>query len=242
MIDQSLKPHAVVLGSSGSVGLACARKLSKSHNVSCLSRRGINFNVEEFEGVSIFCDVLKSESIKLAFEESISRFGKISTLVFCVGLQLIKPARLLKDDDIQSVIETNFSSLVKVSSLFASQRFSDVNAVMCVVSSVAAKSPEPGIVLYSASKAAVEALVVGLAKELAPKRVVGVAPGWMDTDMTRAYPYIYNEEYIEELKKKSPLGLVTVDDVANAIVHLTSTKAVKITGQIITIDGGASLY
>jgi NAD(P)-dependent dehydrogenase (short-subunit alcohol dehydrogenase family) len=64
----------------------------------------------------------------------------------------------------------------------------------------------------------------------------------MDTDMTRAYPYIYNEEYIEELKKKSPLGLVTVDDVANAIVHLTSTKAVKITGQIITIDGGASLY
>jgi gluconate 5-dehydrogenase len=242
MINQSLKPHAVIVGSSGAVGLACAKQLSRSHNVSCLSRRGINFNIEEFEGVNIFCDVLKSESIKLAFEESITRFGKISTLVFCVGVQLIKPVRLMKDDDIQNVIETNFSSLVKVSSLFASQKFSDANAVMCVVSSIAAKRPEPGIVLYSATKAAIEALVTGLAKELAPKRVVGVAPGWMDTDMTRAHSFIYNEEYIEGLKKKSPVGLVSVDDVVNAILYLTSTKAEKITGQIITVDGGSSLY
>ncbi len=241
MSEQILKPHAIIIGASGALGLSCAKKLSRNYNVSCLSRRSINFDAEGFEGTHIFCDVIKSETLRSAFKEATGRFGKISTVVFCAGVQLIKPVRLMKESEIHNVIETNFTSLVNVSGLFASQNFSLTNAVMCVVTSISAKRPDSGIVLYAATKAAGEALVAGLAKELAPKRVVGVAPGWMDTDMTRAHSYIYNEKYVACLKKKSPTGLVNVDDVANTIVYLVSSQATKITGQTITVDGGSSL-
>ena len=236
------KPHALIIGASSGIGFACVKRFEGKFRISALARRVHVFEDFDPENVRcVSCDVSSAESIEVAFSVAVKEFGKISVLIICAGVQLIKPIRSLKLADIRNVIDVNLTSQVIAASLFASQKYSEQQAVLCVVSSVAASNPEPGIVLYSATKAASEALVAGLARELSPRRVVGVAPGWLDTDMTRAYKNIYSESFIKELSRKSPVGIATVDDVVDAIEFLISNKAKLITGRIITVDGGASL-
>ena len=89
-------------------------------------------------------------------------------------------------------------------------------------------------------KSGLDSMIRGLAKEAAPRRFVGVAPGWLDTEMTQNQA-LYNESFKENLEKISPLGITDLDDVVQAIDFLTSKKAASITGQIICVDSGSSL-
>jgi gluconate 5-dehydrogenase len=236
------KPHALIIGASSAIGFSSLQRLKSTYNISALARRVHLFDKFDPGQVNgIACDVQSQDAIETAFQIAVENFGKISILLICAGVQLIKPIRSLKVVEIRNVIDVNFAAQVVAATLFASQKYSEKQAVMCVVSSVAASKPEPGIVLYSATKAASEALVIGLARELAPRRVVGVAPGWLDTEMTRAYKNIYTPAFVEELRKKSPVGIATVEDVVDCIEFLVSDKAKLITGRIIIVDGGASL-
>ena len=79
---------------------------------------------------------------------------------------------------------------------------------------------EPAIVPYAASKAGLDALIKGLARELAPRRAVGVAPGWLDTEMTQAHARLYGAEFKEALEKRSPAGAATVESIVDAIAFL----------------------
>ncbi len=113
--------------------------------------------------------------------------------------------------------------------------------MFCAVSSVAAQRPEPAIVPYAASKAGLDALIKGLARELAPRRAVGVAPGWLDTEMTQAHARLYGAEFKDALEKRSPAGAATVESVVDAIAFLMSPQARHVTGEILRVDGGAML-
>ena len=112
--------------------------------------------------------------------------------------------------------------------------------MFCAVSSIAAINPEPGMVGYSVMKAALDAMIRGLAKEVAPRRFVGVAPGWLDTEMTQSQK-IYGDSFKQSLESSSPLGLTTVGDVIEAIDFLISRRAASITGQVLCVDSGSSL-
>lgn len=94
-----------------------------------------------------------------------------------------------------------------------------------------------GQVNYAASKAGIIAMSQSLARELASRhiRVNCVAPGFIETDMTR----VLSEDIVESMQKQIPLGRFgQVEDVANAIVFLASNEASYITGQVLNIDGG----
>ncbi|WP_331312136.1 SDR family oxidoreductase [Methylobacterium oryzae] len=161
--------------------------------------------------------------------------------MYCAGVQVIKPMRSLGVEEVERLYRTNLVAPTLFAAAFGSARVSTRDAVFCAVSSVAAQRPEPAIVPYAASKAGLDALIKGLARELAPRRAVGVAPGWLDTEMTQAHARLYGAEFKEALEKRSPAGAATVESVVDAIAFLMSSQARHVTGEILRVDGGAVL-
>lgn len=237
-----MSDHILVVGASSGIGRAVAERWRRNSTVTAVARRADRLATLSDQGINVLpCDVTNFEALESAVTQAVERFGKLNALVYCAGLQMIKPLRSLKADDLNSVLSVNLLAPLWLAKCFASQRVSMPDAVFCVVSSVAAQRPEPGIVAYSVAKAGLDALIKGMAKELGPRRAVGVAPGWLDTEMTQGYKHIYNEEFQAALAKRSPAGVATVDSVVDVIEFLLSNKARHVTGEVITIDGGAIL-
>jgi len=243
MLDsESANSHTLIVGASSGIGFALANRLCTVGKVTALARRQEKMASLAEKGVlTKQCDVADLEGIEQIVQSAVESQGKITGLVYCAGQQQIKPLRASGTQHTGGIITVNLSAPLEFARLFASRKVADKEAVFCVISSIAANKPEPGILPYSCTKAAVEALVRGMAVELAPKRAVGVAPGWLDTEMTQSMPAIYNEEFKQTLEQKSPRGIATVESIVDTIEFLMSPKANYLTGQIITVDGGASL-
>ena len=237
-----LKPHSLIVGASSGIGYSLAKRLSKSHQVTAVARRLEKLDhLKKFGVKTLELDVTD----EINFRESIKRIvidtGKLDNAIYCAGFQKIKPMRSVNDDDIAKIMKTNLIGPMILGSLFGTNRISKNDATFCVVSSIAAIRPEPGIVPYSVSKAGLNALIKGMAVELAPRRIVGVAPGWLDTELTSKLSHIYNDDFLENLRNSSPLGIADIDSIIDCIEFLLSNQAKFITGQIITVDGGSSL-
>lgn len=237
-----VKKHVVVIGASSGIGAECVVHFSKYCNVSGISRSGIIPNGTVLENYSSYvCNAASLEEIKASFSSAVDNFGKVSLVIVSAGLQNIKPVRAFKEAETYELLTFNIGIPYLVATVFASQKNSQADAVLCLISSISALRPENGIVLYGATKSATESLVAGLAKELAPRRVIGVSPGWLDTPMTKRFPHIYTQDYVNKQQYKIPLGGICIQDVVNAIDFLSSPAASKITGQVLVVDGGASL-
>jgi NAD(P)-dependent dehydrogenase (short-subunit alcohol dehydrogenase family) len=212
------------------------------HHVSLLGRRADRLEaLAETNGTAYACDVADSAKLTETIKAAVAANGKIDRFIYCAGRQLIKPLRALSGTDVAEVVNVNLTGALVSAAAFASPRNTHTDSVFCVISSIAAQRPEPGILAYSAAKAGVDALVRGLARECAPKRAIGIAPGWLDTEMTQAQPHVYNEEFRQKLASSTPRGIATVDEVVELALFLMSGAASSITGQTVTIDAGASL-
>lgn len=242
MNESQLRRHVLIIGASSGIGADCALRFSSNFNVSGISRRGVlPSGLSEDNSFALTADASCAAALKDCVDKAVERFGKISLMIVAAGAQMIKPVRITKEQEVFNLLSSNIAAPFFAATLFASQRISTVDASLCLISSVSAIRPDSGIVLYGATKAATESLVAGLAKELAPRRVFGVSPGWLDTPMTQAYSHVYTKEFVETLKDTSPLGIASTADVVDAIEFLSSPKARKISGQVLVVDGGASL-
>lgn len=236
------RPHAIIIGASSGIGYALAEKLTSTHIVTALARRVDRMEPLAKLGANVQAvDVTEFNALENIVKQAVAAHGKLSVMVYCAGLQVIKPLRATSLADIQALMNVNVTGAIVCGRLFVSRLLTLDDAVFCAVSSIAARVPEPGILVYSAAKAALENLIVGLAKEGAPRRAVGVAPGWLDTEMTQSYGRIYDDAFRERLTKESPRGIASVASVVDAIDYLISDRAGHVTGQIITVDGGHSL-
>jgi 3-oxoacyl-[acyl-carrier protein] reductase len=195
--------------------------------------------VETFgrKAIGIVCDVSRPADVRAMFARVVDTLGGVHILVNNAGITRDNLMMRMSDDDWKEVMDVNLSGVFnccrEVSKYFMKQRFGRI----VNISSVVGMMGNAGQVNYSASKAGILGLTKSVAKELATRGVTAnaVAPGYIDTEMTRAI----SEQARSKLTQMIPVArLGTVEDVANLVAFLVSDDAAYITGQVINVDGG----
>ena len=235
--------NVLVVGASSGIGKSIAINLAKDHKVIAVARREDKLNALEEHGIQpVVFDVSHTAKIDKFVKNLVSNTGKLSALIYCAGVQDIKPLRVLKVEEAKMMFDVNFFGGLFFAKAFASKlTCTKENASIVFISSIAGQKPEAGILNYSASKAAIDNLTKGLAKEIAPIRVNAIAPGFLKTEMTEKFNYIYTDEFVSNIEKQYPLGLGSTEDITNMARFLISEQASYVTGNIIRVDGGGAL-
>lgn len=182
-------------------------------------------------------DVTSPERIKAVVGQIVERFEKIDILVNNAGITRDGLLVRMKDDDWRRVLSTNldgtFFMTREVVSRMMRQRYGRVINVASVVGIMG----NPGQANYVSSKAGVVGLTKAVAREVASRNITvnAVAPGYIDTSMTRDL----GDKAKQDLMGMIPLGRIgTVDDVACGVLFLASREAGYITGHVLNVNGG----
>ena len=191
---------------------------------------------------SLTVDVTETGAAARIVEQSVTSLGRLDVLVNAAGIIASAPAVEISDDDFDRMFAVNVRALFSMSRE-AIPHLQKTKGNIVNVSSVAGLRPFPGILSYCASKAAVDQITRCLAVEVGPVgiRVNAVNPGLVETNLHRAGGM--DEEsyasFLERGKETHPLGRVgQPEEVADAILFLTSHAAAWITGATLSVDGG----
>ncbi|APO96785.1 3-oxoacyl-ACP reductase FabG [Xanthomonas vesicatoria] len=164
-------------------------------------------------------------------------FGAISILVNNAGITRDNLLMRMKDDDWQAIIDTNLTSVFRTSKAVMRGMMKARKGRIVNIASVVGVTGNPGQTNYAAAKAGIIAFSKSLAKEIGSRGVTVnvVAPGFIDTDMTKALP----EEAKAGLLQQIALGhLGAPEDIANAVAFLAGPTARYITGETLHVNGG----
>ena len=182
-------------------------------------------------------DVTDGAACAALIGEIEKRFGAVSILVNNAGITRDNLAMRMKDDEWDAVIDTNLKAVFRLSKLVIRGMMKARAGRIINISSVVAASGNPGQINYAAAKAGVAGMSRALAQELGSRNITVncVAPGFIDTAMTRAL----SEEQRNALIQKIPLGrLGQAEDIAHAVAFLASPQAAYITGTMLHVNGG----
>lgn len=186
-------------------------------------------------------DVTQSAEVRAAVAFAVERFGHLDLLVNNAGTGLVKPLVETDDAEIDQVLRVNVGGVL-IAAREALPALVTRKGAIVNVGSVVADGVIPGMVTYSASKAAVAHLTRVLAAEVGPQgvRVNAVAPGLTRTDM--AAEFIDDPAVREGMVGQTPLGRVgEPEDVARVVSFLASPEAGWVTGQVLAASGGLML-
>jgi 3-oxoacyl-[acyl-carrier protein] reductase len=166
-----------------------------------------------------------------------NEFGAVSILVNNAGVTQDNLLARMKDSEWDAVLDTDLKSVFRLSRAVLRGMMKARAGRIISITSVVGSSGNPGQVNYSAAKAGVAGLTRALAREIGSRGITVncVAPGFIDTDMTRALPEAQRAALIGQI----PLGrLGQPDDVAAAVVFLASPGAAYVTGTTLHVNGG----
>ena len=187
------------------------------------------------EAEAIKADVRLYDEAKKAVEETINKFGRVDILVNNAGIIKDKSLMMMEPSEWLDVINTNLTGYFNMAKASIVTMMKQKSGVILNISSIAGVVGMPRQINYSSAKAGELGLTKSLAKEVASYgiRVNAVAPGFIDTDMTR------DLKQKDEFIKRIPLGRFgRPEEVAKVVTFLASEKSCYITGQVLKVDGG----
>ena len=183
------------------------------------------------------CSVNDSESVKVMIDEIIKKFGRIDILVNNAGITKDGLMLRMTDEDFDRVIDVNLKGTFNCTKYVSKYMLKQKSGKIINISSVVGLSGNAGQINYSASKAGIIGITKSAAKELSSRGITvnAVAPGYVDTDMTK----VLSDNIRNEILKNIPLQRMgNVEDISNCVAFLSSEDASYITGQVISVDGG----
>ncbi len=236
---------AIVTGASRGIGRTIALALARQRAVVAPTDvlgdavRGVASEIVEAGGKAeaFTMDVTDPATVEPVVDGVISAFGRVDILVNNAGIARDQLMLRMKREDWDTVLAVNLTGAFTCAHAVVRPMTKQRSGRIISISSVVGQMGNAGQANYAASKAGLIGFSKALARELAPRGVTVnvVAPGLIDTDMTRAL----SDDVRAEWASKVPLGrLGTPEDVAAAICFLASDEAAYITGQVVAVNGG----
>jgi 3-oxoacyl-[acyl-carrier protein] reductase len=234
---------ALVTGASRGIGKAIALELARQGAkvvgtaTSASGAEAIGAYLAEFGGQGLVLDVTDKERCAGVVDDVQKKFGSLSILVNNAGITQDQLAMRMKDEEWDSVLATNLTAVGRLSRLVLRGMMKAKQGRIINITSVVGSAGNPGQMNYAAAKAGVAGMSRALAREIGSRNITVncVAPGFIDTDMTRGL----GEGQHEALLTQIPLGrLGQPEDIAHAVAFLAGPTAAYITGTTLHVNGG----
>ncbi len=243
------KKVALVTGAAKGIGRAIALALAGDQVTVVVNYNGSKERaeavVEEIkalgaDGCAYQCNVADTDATLAMVKEIIAQYGRLDILVNNAGITRDNLIMKMSEGDFDAVINANLKGCFNTIKAVSRQMLKQRAGRIINITSVSGILGNAGQVNYAASKAGIIGLTKTMARELASRGITvnAIAPGFVDTDMTKALP----EQVREAATAQIPLGhFGKPEDIANMAAYLASEKAAYITGQIISVDGGMAI-
>lgn len=242
--------NAIVTGGARGIGKEIAKTLAKNGANIAINYRKYSEEVENLveelralgvKVLAIKCDISNDDEVNNFIKEVKDNFGSVDILVNNAGITKDGLLLRMSEKDFNDVIDVNlkgtFNMTKAVSSIMVKQRFGKI----INISSVVGVAGNAGQCNYAASKAGVIGFSKSIARELASRNinVNVVAPGYINTDMTKVLPDKVKEEVLKTIPMKK---IGEPKEIANLVLFLSSDLSNYITGQVINVDGGMVMH
>ena len=236
---------ALVTGATRGIGQACASELGRlgatvvGTATSDSGAQAISqyLLAQQIKGVGLKLNVNDAPAIEQAMESIRGQFGEVAILVNNAGITRDNLLMRMKETEWDEIMETNLKSVFRMSQAVLKGMMKARYGRIISIASVVGAMGNAGQANYAAAKAGIMGFSKSLAREIGSRNITVncVAPGFIDTDMTRAL----KDEQRQALQSHIPLGrLGQVEDIAAAVGFLASSKAGYITGATLHINGG----
>jgi len=234
---------ALVTGATRGIGAEIARTLAKAGAkvvgtaTSADGAAKISAALSDYQGRGLVLDVADGAAMDACLAQIESQEGPVTILVNNAGITRDTLLLRMKPEDWDAVIHTNLTSVFRLSKGVLKGMMKQRHGRIINIASVVGLTGNAGQANYAAAKAGIMGFTRTLAKEVASRNITAnvIAPGFIDTDMTRAMPDAAKEALMGQI----PLGrLGTATDIANAVWFLASDMGSYITGETLSVNGG----